>query len=275
VTLTVVLSGATDGIGREAACRLAAQGHGLVLLGRSADKLAAVADDVAQDAAWVETHVADHEDLSSVRAAAQEIHDRHERIDVLLANAGTVYDRRKVTRDGHEATFQVNHLAGFLLVEILRDRLGEGSRVVVTSSAGHHQGTWDWDDIGFERHRWTTLRAYARSKLANVWHARHLAGLLEARGVTVVSFHPGTIGTRIWSHAPWYARPALAVARLFMGSAEQGGEVLAWLATSADVRGMNGAYFDQRSPAEPSALARDDRLAERLYRESRSMVGLT
>ena len=94
------------------------------------------------------------------------------------------------------------------------DRLGDGSRVVVTSSRGHYSGTWDWDDIGFERGGYSTLRAYNRSKLANVLHARHLAGLLEERGVTVVSFHPGAIGTDIWGQAPRYARPALSVAKL-------------------------------------------------------------
>lgn len=273
--LTIVLSGATGGIGREAARQLAEQGHRLVLLGRDAAKLAAVAEEVRDVAGSVDTVVADNQDLSSVRAAAAEIGERHERIDVLCVNAGTVHDRRRVTTDGYEATFQVNHLAGFLLVELLRERLVEGSRIVITSSVGHRQGTWDWDDIGFERERFTTLKAYSRSKLANVLHARHLAGALANRSITVVSFHPGTIGTGIWGHAPWYARPVLSLARLFMGSPQTGGAVLTWLATSEQVGRMSGVYFDQRSPAEPSDLARDDRLAARLYDESCRMVGLS
>ena len=273
--LTIVLSGATGGIGREAARQLADQGHRLVLLGRDPDKLAAVAREVEGAAESVDTVVADNEDLASVRAAAAEISERHERLDVLCVNAGTVYARRKVTRDGHEATFQVNHLAGFLLVELLCDRLAEGSRIVITSSVGHRQGTWDWDDIGFERGHYTTMKAYSRSKLANVLHARHLAGLLSNRGITAVAFHPGTIGTGIWGHAPWYARPLLSVARLFMGSPETGGAVLTWLATAEEVGRMSGAYLDQRTPAQPSALARDDWLAARLYHESCEMVGLS
>ena len=273
--LTIVLSGATGGIGREAARQLAEEGHSLVLLGRDGDKLAVVEAEVRDSAASVHTLVADNEDLASVRAAAAEIRERHERIDVLCVNAGTVYDRRTVTQDGFEATFQVNHLAGFLLTELLRDRLGEGSRIVITSSVGHQQGSWDWDDIGFEQERYTTLKAYSRSKLANVLHARHLAGVLADDGITVVAFHPGTIGTGIWSHAPWYARPALSVARLFMGSPSTGGAVLTWLATSERVGSMSGVYFDQRDPAEPSRLARDDQLAARLYDESRRMVGLS
>lgn len=274
MALTIVLSGATNGIGREAACQLAKQGHHLVLLGRSRDKLAAVADEVRGDAASVETHVADNEDLASVRTAAEAIREAHERIDVLLVNAGTVFDRRKVTGDGFEATFQVNHLAGFLLTELLLDRLGEGSRVVITSSLGHYSGTWDWDDLGFERGGYSTIKAYNRSKLANVLHARHLAGLLEERGVSVVSFHPGAIGTSIWSYAPWYARPALAVARLFMTSPEKGGEVLTWLATDPEIARQSGAYFDKRERKQPADLARDDWLAARLYDESRRMVSL-
>ncbi len=274
MALTIVMSGATNGIGRESARQLAEQGHDLVLLGRSAAKLAAVADEVAGDAASVETHVADNQDLASVRAAAQEIRERHERIDVLLVNAGTVFDRRTVTGDGFEATFQVNHLAGFLLTELLRDRLVPGSRVVITSSMGHNSGTWDWDDIGFERGGYSTLRAYNRSKLANVLHARHLAGLLEEQGVTVVAFHPGAIGTSIWSYAPWYARPLLALAKPFMTAPEKGGEVLTWLATDPETAGHTGAYYDRRERKQPAELARDDWLAARLFDESRRMVGL-
>jgi NAD(P)-dependent dehydrogenase (short-subunit alcohol dehydrogenase family) len=272
--LTIVLSGATGGIGREAARLLAGQGHRLVLLGRDEGKLGAVADELRDAAGSVETVVADNEDLSSVRTAVDRIAQRHGRVDVLCVNAGTVYDRRTVTRDGYEATFQVNHLAGFLLTELLRDRLGEGSRVVVTASVGHHQGTLDWDDLGFERGRYSTMRAYGRSKLANVLHARHLGRLLESEGVTVVSFHPGTVGTRIWNGAPWYARPVLQVAKLFMDSPEQGGEVLAWLATADEVQPTSGSYYDKRTSTSPSELARDDRLAARLYDESRRMVGL-
>jgi retinol dehydrogenase 14 len=273
--LTIVLSGATDGIGREAARRLAGEGHHLVLLGRNPDKLAAVADEIRDDAAAVDTLVADNEDLAAVRRAAETIRDDYPRIDVVLSNAGTVYDRRTVTQDGYEATFQVNHLAGFLLLEIVGERLDEGARVVITASVGHHRGSWDWDDIGFEKGGYSTVRAYTRSKLANVLHARHLAGLLGPRGVTVVSFHPGTIGTRIWDRAPWFARPALRVAKLVMASPDQGGDVLAWLATADEVRDMNGHYFDKSTSTSPSELARDDQLAARLYDESRRMVGLT
>ncbi len=270
----VVLSGATDGIGRQAALLLADEGHHLVLLGRNPAKLAAVAAEVRGRAASVETHVADNEDLASVRAAARAVHDAHERIDVLLANAGTVFDRRRVTADGFEATFQVNHLAGFLLVESLVDRLGPGSRVVLTSSVGHFGATWDWDDVGFERGGYTVMRAYGRSKLANVLHARHLARRLEERGATAVAFHPGTVGTSIWSGAPWYARPVLAVACRFMTSPADGGAVLARLATSPEVEGLSGVYVDVREVKEPSELARDDALADRLDAESRRMVGV-
>ncbi len=274
MALTIVLSGATNGIGREAALQLAAQGHHLVLLGRNPDKLATVAEEVRDQAGSVHTYLADNQDLASVRTAAQRIRDDHEQLDVLLVNAGTVFDRRRVTGDGFEATFQVNHLAGFLLTELLTDRVAEGGRIVITASRGHYSGTWDWDDIGFESGGYNTLKAYSRSKLANVLHARHLAGLLEDRGITVVSFHPGAIGTSIWSYAPWYARPVLAVARRFMTSPEQGGEVLTWLATAPEVARHSGAYYDQSNLKQAADLARDDWLAARLYDESRTMVGL-
>jgi NAD(P)-dependent dehydrogenase (short-subunit alcohol dehydrogenase family) len=276
---TIVITGASDGIGLEAASQLAAQGHHLVMVGRTPAKVEAAAARVRGESpdVPVETFICDFGSLEDVRGLAHDLLAAYPRIDVLVSNAGTVFDKRTVTRDGLEATFQVNHLAGFLLVELLLDRIvaSAPARIVITASAGHYGGTLDLDDLGFE-HGYTIMRAYNRSKLANVLHTRHLARRLEATGVTVNTLHPGAVATNIWSGAPWFARPVLELGkRIFMVKPATGGERLAFLATSPEVEGRTGGYYQQNALKQPASLARDDALGDRLDRVSRELVGLT
>jgi retinol dehydrogenase 14 len=275
---TIVVTGATAGIGLESSLQLGAGGHHLVLVGRSPEKLEAAEDAVRRaGAARVDSHRADFASLDSVRALGRDLLERYEQIDVLVSNAGTVHARRTVTDDGIEATFQVNHLGGFLLIEMLKRRLvcSAPSRVVITSSVGHVRGTLDLDDIGFEGGGYSIMNAYARSKLANVLYARSLAAELASSGVTVNAVHPGSVATDIWSGAPWFARPFLALAKLRMLSPAEGGRALTHLAVSPDVEGVTGEYFDRFTPQPPAALAQDDELARRLRDESARLVGLT
>jgi NAD(P)-dependent dehydrogenase (short-subunit alcohol dehydrogenase family) len=276
---TIVITGASDGIGLEAASQLAGQGHHLVMVGRTPAKLEAAAARVRGESpdVPVETFICDFASLEDVRGLAHDLLAAYPRIDVLVSNAGTVFDKRTVTRDGLEATFQVNHLAGFLLVELLLDRIvaSAPARIVITASAGHYGGTLDLDDLGFE-HGYTIMRAYNRSKLANVLHTRHLARRLEGTGVTVNTLHPGAVATNIWSGAPWFARPVLELGkRIFMVKPATGGERLAHLATSPEVEGRTGGYYQQNALKQPASLARDDALGDRLDRVSRELVGLT
>jgi NAD(P)-dependent dehydrogenase (short-subunit alcohol dehydrogenase family) len=273
---TIVVTGATAGIGLESAQQLAAQGHRLVLVGRSPEKLAAAAEKVrAAGAAQVDTLVADFASLDSVRSLAAELRSRLERIDVLVNNAGGVHDKRTLTADGIEATFAINHLAGFLLTELVKDLVvaAAPSRVVFTSSQGHYSATMDFDDLGFDN-GYTIMRAYARSKLANVLYTRSLATELEDAGVSVNSLHPGAVATDIWSGAPWYAGPVLALAKLFMRSPADGGRTITFLATDPSVEGCTGGYYEKFALKEPSELAQDDAVAARLREESGRLVGL-
>jgi retinol dehydrogenase-14 len=277
---TYVITGASDGIGLECASQLAAAEPDcrLVLVGRSPDRTATAVGRLRAEAprCRVDSVLCDLTDQAAVRRLADDLLTTCPRIDVLVNNAGTVHARRRLTSDGIEATFAVNHLGGFLLTELLLDRLVESApaRMVFTSSAGHYSGTMDLDDLGFE-HGYSVMKAYSRSKLANVLYARDLARRLDGRGVTVTSLHPGAIATDIWSGAPWFARPVLAVAKRWkMESPAVGGSRLAYLATSPEVEGSTGGYYQRNRLTEPSELARDDQLGRRLYDASAMLVGL-
>ena len=275
---TVLMTGATAGIGLHSAMQIAAQGEHLVLVGRNAAKLErAVADVRAAGGGRVDSIVCDFASLDAVRALADELVERLDRLDVLVNNVGTVYAERTLTPEGFEATFAVNHLGPFLLTEKLKPLLvaSAPARVVFTSSTGHYRGTMDFDDLHYE-HGYTVLRAYARSKLANVLYARSLAAELQDQGVTANALHPGAVATDIWDGAPWFARPALHVAkRLFMISPAEGGKTITYLATSDEVEGVTGTYFENNEPKRPSDLALDDALAQRLREVSSKLVGLT
>ena len=276
---TYVITGGSDGIGLECASQIATARPGcrIVLVGRNPSRTAAAVGRLRAEApkCRIDSLLCDFADQSAVRRLADDLLRTCDRIDVLVNNAGTVFARRTLTGDGIESTFAVNHLGGLLLTELLLDRIRESApaRIVFTSSEGHYSGTLDLDDVGFER-GYSIMRAYARSKLANVLTARLLARRLEGSGVTVNALHPGAISTNIWSRAPWFARPVLAVLKWRMESPAVGGSRLAYLATSPEVDGHTGGYYHRNRLREPSALAQDDALGERLYDLSARLVGL-
>jgi NAD(P)-dependent dehydrogenase (short-subunit alcohol dehydrogenase family) len=271
VTL-VVITGATRGIGRAATVELARRGAELVVVGRDRERVDAVVRDAhaAGGGAPVHAHVADLALMASVRALAEQLRDRHERIDVLANNAGALFASRKVTSEAFEQTFALNHLAPFLLTNLLLDRLA-GGRVVTTASDAHKGGRLDLDDLQSER-SYSAMRVYGTSKLCNILFTRELAK--RAPELHANCFHPGVVRTGFGKNDNGIWKVLTTLAGPFFRSPERGARSLAWLATSAEGGRLTGEYIVDEKVAQPSAAARDPELAQALWERSASLVGL-
>src|SRR5215470_10972471 len=268
---TVLITGATSGIGFETSVRLAQLGASLVMVGRDRAKTAAKVEEVGKrsGAASVESLLCDFSSQDRIRGLANEFRDRHERLHILVNNAGGVFAKRKLTVDGIETTFAINHLGYFLLTSLLLDLLVKSApaRLINVASAAHYRGTMDFDDLGFER-GYKIMRAYSRSKLANVLFTRELAARMDGMGVTFNSLHPGAVATNIWNGGPRWTRPILILARLFMLTPAQGADAVVYLAVSPEVEGKTGLYFENNHPKTPSVLASDSSVAKQLWERS-------
>jgi NAD(P)-dependent dehydrogenase (short-subunit alcohol dehydrogenase family) len=275
---TIVVTGASSGIGLAASRALAGMGAELVLVGRDPGRLAAAEAEMkaAARGGAVAALRCDFASLAEVRALAAEILRRWPRLHVLVNDAGGVSGAREVTGDGYERTFQVNHLAPYLLTRLLLDRLKASapSRIVNVASVGHRRGDLDFSDLQLEK-GYAIMRAYGRSKLANILFTRELARRLAGTGVTAVSLHPGAVATRIWAGAPpGFVAVLIGIAKRFMLSPEKGARTVVQLASSPEVERFAGLYLEKGKPATPSALAQDDAVARRLWDESARLVGV-
>jgi retinol dehydrogenase-14 len=275
---TILITGATNGIGLEAAVELARRGGRVVMVGRDPARTeAAMADVMTRSGSRDVSHLlCDFSSQASIRALAASVLSSLDRLDVLVNNAGGVNKARRLTVDGIETTFAVNHLGYFLLTNLLLDLLARSApaRVVTVASASHRQGTLDFDDLGLER-GYSILRAYSRSKLANVLFAAELARRLAGTGVTSNSLHPGTVATNIWSGAPAWAKPLIQILfRPFFLSAKEGAATIVQLAAAPELAGVTGKYFEKGVAVTPAPLARDEALAKRLWKVSAGLVGL-
>jgi retinol dehydrogenase 14 len=275
----VLITGATSGIGLEASVMLARLGMRVVMVGRNPGKITTRLEEVRgrSGSSMVESFLCDLASQAQVRSLARSFLEKFDRLDVLVNNAGTVYTRRTLTKDGVEATFAVNYLSVFLLTNLLLDALKASapSRVANVSSSGHYAGTIDFDDLGYA-HGYGIMRAYSRSKVAEVLFTRELARRLRGTSVTVNALHPGTVATSIWDRAPAFTRPFFAIAkRLAMISPAEGAKTIVYLATSPDVATVSGLYFEKNQPKAPSRLGQDDGIARRLWEESARLVHLT
>jgi NAD(P)-dependent dehydrogenase (short-subunit alcohol dehydrogenase family) len=275
---TVLVTGASSGLGLEASAKFASLGAELVLVARDRRRGEAAVATVKKRSGSnaVLLRLCDFASLTQIRGLAADLIANRSKLHILVNNAGSVNAQRGVSEDGIERTFAVNHLGPFLLTNLLLDLLKRSApaRVITVASIAQARGDMPFDDLQFDHGGYTIMRAYARSKLANVLFTRELARRLAGSGVTANCLHPGAVATNIWSHAPWYARPLLAVAKLFMISAEQGADAIVYLATSPDVEGLSGDYYESTRRVAPSPIAQDEATATRLWERSAALVGL-
>jgi NAD(P)-dependent dehydrogenase (short-subunit alcohol dehydrogenase family) len=271
VTL-IVLTGATRGIGRAAAIEVARRGAEVVVVGRERVRVNAVARDAQATgaAAPIHTRVADLRLMAEVRALAAQLRERHERIDVLANNAGALFASRKVTSEGFEQTFALNHLAPFLLTNLLRDQLA-GGRVVTTASDAHEGGRLDLDDMQSEK-SYSAMRVYGTSKLCNILFTLELAK--RAPELHATCFHPGVVRTGFGKNDNGIWKVLTTLGGPFFRSPERGARSLVWLATSDEGGRLTGAYVQDEKVVQPSAAARDPELARALWERSAELVGL-
>lgn len=275
---TVVITGASSGIGLEAAIAIARMGAHVALVARAGQKATRALDQVRtrSGSSDLRLHLCDLSSMMEVRRLAADIRGQYPRLDVLINNAGTVSQTRRVTAEGFELTFAVNHLSHFLLTTLLLDRLKSSapSRIVHVSSAAHRGGDLDLDNLHYTQGGYSILKAYSRSKLANVLFSHELARRLRGSDVTSNSVHPGGVATNIWNLTPWWVQPILVFAKPFMLSAEQGAARVVMLATGSEVEGLTGGYYERNRLAETSPEAGDSRLAARLWEASEAMTAL-
>jgi NAD(P)-dependent dehydrogenase (short-subunit alcohol dehydrogenase family) len=271
---TIVVTGGSDGIGAAAALQLTQMGHEVLITGRSREKLGAVHTRLVA-AAPVGVVVpdpisADLSSLDEVRRLAALLLERCPRVDVLVNNAGLMGRRRETSVDGFELVFAVNHLAPFLLTNLLLERLqASDGRVITTSSGQSGRADIDFDDLQRER-KWRALQSYGGSKLANVWFTSELA---RRTAVPATCFFPGPTSTHLARNTP-LGDLLMSLARVFTRSPEEAAGTLTWLSTDPEGAHPRAVCYEDRKPAKVSSRGQDTVAAARLWDVSAVLVGL-
>lgn len=276
---TVLVTGANTGIGLETASALAAMGAHVVITSRDSAKGQGAIDEIRHrhPEASIDAMELDLARLDDVRRFADDFNERYPQLHVLINNAGLILGDRQVTVDGFESTFQINHLAPFLLTNLLLDKLKSSApaRIINVASAAHRSGRLQFNDLQSER-SYSKMRAYGTTKLCNILFARELARRLEGTGVTAYSLHPGTVRTGFGKDGDTKGLFAFGVKIIgpFILSPEGGAKTSVHVASAPGVEQHSGAYFQRSKLAKPSSAARDDEAARRLWEASAQLVGL-
>ena len=273
---TIVATGATSGIGEAAVLALAGLGARIVLVARDQARAQATMRKLEANAPGLghRVHLADLSSMAETRKVGAAIAAGEPRIDVLINNAGALFAHRRVTPEGLELTFGLNHMAYFVLTEALRDKLvaSAPARIVSTSSSAHQGMSLDFSDLQSAK-SYNGLKAYGRSKLANILFTHELARRLAGTGVTANCLHPGAVATRFGDSSGGVVGLSIRALRLFFISPEQGADTIVHLASSAEVAQTTGAYFVKRKITKPSRAAQDDAAAKRLWEASEALAG--
>jgi len=271
----VVLTGGTSGIGQVAAVELARRGARIVLIARDRSRVSQALAQIGKAGPGL-AHRAVYANLASIaetRRVAAEIAATEPRIDVLINNAGALFNKRQTSPDGLEMTFAVNHMAYFWLTEGLKETLVRSApaRIVNTASGAHRGAALDFADLQSER-AYSGFAVYGRSKLCNILFTRELARRLQGSGVTANCLHPGFVATRFGTNSGGLLQSLMPLAQLGAISPAKGAETIVYLASSPDVAEVSGLYFYKCKPDTPSPAAQDDAAASRLWAESERLA---
>jgi len=275
----ILITGATSGIGKAAAHLIATMGARVVITGRNKEKLEKTVQELKSQTGngSVNYLVADFSDLDQVREMASDFEDRYACLDVLVNNTGAFFNKRQETIYGVEKTFVVNHLAPFLLTNMLMEtmRRREEARIINVSSDAHQYGSLDFDDLEF-KHGYAGMKAYARSKLSNILFTYEAARRLAGSAITVNALHPGHVATNIFRNDFSFFGPALKwVMGLFSLTPEEGADNTVFLATSPEVKGVTGKYFVKREVVRSSRITYNEDLAKKLWQISEKLTSLS
>lgn len=273
----VMVTGATAGIGQVTALELARMGAQVVVVSRSEPRCQATVDQIRRETGndRVSYLVADLSSQAQVRSLAQAFHQQFERLDVLVNNAGAFIMRRKLSPDGIEMTWALNHLNYFLLTLLLLDRLdaSPAGRVVSVSSNAHVGGRIHFDDLQGEK-SYSGWRAYAQSKLANILFTYELARRLQGTHITANCLHPGFVATNFAKNNGWLVRLAMPLVSLAAISPDEGAQTSIYLASSPEVENVTGKYFVRQKQAKSDPASYDEETARRLWEVSLQMTGM-
>jgi NAD(P)-dependent dehydrogenase (short-subunit alcohol dehydrogenase family) len=273
-----IITGATSGVGYQAAKRLAQGGANLVLVCRSREKATRVQAELTHEfGVQIDVVVADFSKLSEVREAAGTIMASYPHVDVLINNAGLHNTHRTLTDEGIEMVFCVNHLASFLFTRMLLNRLIESApaRIIQVNSQGHRFGGLDLDDLNWERRRYKGLQGYGASKVAQLLTVWELAEQLQGSGVTINAMHPGEVRTNIgMNNGPVYRFYQRYLIRWVLRNPVISGEAIYYLAAAPEMQAVSGRFFNQTIEEIPAIHARDRSLGKRVWAVSEKLTGL-
>ena len=274
---TVVITGGTSGIGEVAAVTLARMDARIVLIARDKSRADATLARLREYAPGIAhtAYFADLLRLAEMKRVAAQVAEHEPRIDVLINNAGALFATRRLTEDGLEYTFALNHMSYFVVTEGLRERLSASgpARIINTASAAHEGATLDFDDLQLAKN-FGGMKAYRRSKLSNILFTRELARRLRDTGVTANCLHPGFVATRFGDQSGRWMSHIVRLAKFFAISPAKGAQTIVYLASSPDVAKTTGQYFYESIPAIPSRAAQDDRAASLLWQRSAALAGV-